>query len=42
MVRASRELIEQLEGLLGSEAVQIVYSAPPANAGGTSESVRVP
>jgi DNA polymerase-3 subunit alpha len=34
-VRASRELIEQLEGLLGSEAVQVVYGAPPASPGTT-------
>jgi DNA polymerase III subunit alpha len=33
-VRASRELLEQLEGLVGSGAVQVVYGAPPASAGG--------
>jgi hypothetical protein len=33
-VRASRELLEQLEGLLGREAVQVLYGAPPASAGG--------
>jgi DNA polymerase-3 subunit alpha len=32
-VRASRELIEQLEGLLGSGGVQVVYGPPPAHAG---------
>ena len=34
-VRASRELIEQLEGLLGSGAVQVVYAPPPASPGST-------
>jgi DNA polymerase III subunit alpha len=29
-VRASRELLEQLEGLLGRDAVQVLYAAPPA------------
>jgi DNA polymerase III subunit alpha len=33
-VRASRELLEQLEGLVGSGALQVVYGAPPASAGG--------
>jgi DNA polymerase-3 subunit alpha len=32
-VRASRELLEQLEGLLGRDAVQVVYAAPAAAAG---------
>jgi DNA polymerase-3 subunit alpha len=32
-VRASRELLEQLEGLLGHEAVQVLYGAPPASTG---------
>jgi DNA polymerase-3 subunit alpha len=32
-VRASRELLEQLEGLLGRDAVQVVYGPPPASAG---------
>ena len=32
-VRASRELLEQLEGLLGRDAVQVLYAAPPAAAG---------
>jgi DNA polymerase III subunit alpha len=31
-VRASRELIEQLEALVGRGAVQVVYAAPPATA----------
>ena len=31
-VRASRELLEQLEGLLGPGAVQVVYAALPAAA----------
>jgi DNA polymerase-3 subunit alpha len=35
-VRASRELIEQLEGLLGSDAVQVVYAPPPASPGAAS------
>jgi DNA polymerase-3 subunit alpha len=33
-VRASRELLEQLEGLLGGDAVQVLYAAPPAAGGG--------
>ena len=33
-VRASKELLEQLEGLVGSGALQVVYGAPPASAGG--------
>ncbi|MGP8033967.1 MAG: DNA polymerase III subunit alpha [Steroidobacteraceae bacterium] len=33
-VRASRELLEQLEGLVGSGALQVVYGAPPASTGG--------
>jgi len=32
-VRASRELLEQLEGLLGGEAVQVVYGPAPAGPG---------
>ncbi|HEY0768295.1 MAG TPA: DNA polymerase III subunit alpha [Steroidobacteraceae bacterium] len=32
-VRASRELLEQLEGLLGRAAVQVVYGPPPASSG---------
>jgi DNA polymerase-3 subunit alpha len=32
-VRASRELLEQLEGLLGRDAVQVLYAAPPAAVG---------
>ena len=32
-VRASRELLEQLEGLLGREAVQVLYAPPAAAAG---------
>ncbi|HYB33390.1 MAG TPA: DNA polymerase III subunit alpha [Steroidobacteraceae bacterium] len=35
-VRASRELLEQLEGLLGREAVQVVYAAAPAAAADAS------
>jgi DNA polymerase-3 subunit alpha len=31
-VRASRELLEQLEGLLGRDAVQVLYGPPPAAA----------
>jgi hypothetical protein len=31
-VRASREVLEQLEGLLGPGAVQVVYAALPAAA----------
>ena len=34
-VRAGRELIEQLEGLLGRDAVQIVYGPPPVSPGTT-------
>jgi DNA polymerase-3 subunit alpha len=33
-VRASRELLEQLEGLLGRDAVQVVYAGPPVAAAG--------
>jgi len=33
-VRASRELLEQLEGLLGRDAVQVVYAAPAVAAAG--------
>jgi len=32
-VRASRELLEQLEGLLGGDAVQVVYGPAPAGPG---------
>jgi DNA polymerase III subunit alpha len=32
-VRATRELLEQLEGLLGRGAVQVVYAAAPASPG---------
>jgi DNA polymerase-3 subunit alpha len=32
-VRASRELLEQLEGLMGPEAVQVVYAAAPVPGG---------
>ena len=32
-VRPSRELLEQLEGLLGPDAVQVVYATVPARAG---------
>jgi DNA polymerase-3 subunit alpha len=32
-VRASTELLEQLEGLFGAGSVQVVYGAPPALAG---------
>ncbi|MBV9724669.1 MAG: DNA polymerase III subunit alpha, partial [Gammaproteobacteria bacterium] len=32
-VRASRELLEQLEGWLGRESVQVLYGAAPATAG---------
>jgi DNA polymerase-3 subunit alpha len=35
-VRASRELLEQLERLLGRDAVQVLYAAPPAAAGAFS------
>jgi DNA polymerase-3 subunit alpha len=37
-VRASRELLEQLEGLLGRDAVQVLY-APPAAAAAAAYSV---
>jgi DNA polymerase-3 subunit alpha len=33
-VRASRELLEQLEGLLGRDAVRVLYAVPPPAAGG--------
>jgi DNA polymerase III subunit alpha len=33
-VRASRELLEQLEGLLGRDAVQVLYAVPAAATGG--------
>ncbi|HYB66379.1 MAG TPA: DNA polymerase III subunit alpha, partial [Steroidobacteraceae bacterium] len=33
-VRASRELLEQLEGLVGSGALEVLYAAPPASPGG--------
>jgi len=40
-VRASRELLEQLEGLLGREAVQVIYAAPaPAAAAPFSADLR--
>jgi len=40
-VRASRELLEQLEGLLGREAVQVIYAAPaPAAAAAFSADLR--
>jgi DNA polymerase-3 subunit alpha len=32
-VRAGRELVEQLEGLLGRDAVQVVYGPPPVSPG---------
>ena len=32
-VRASRELLEQLEALVGREAVQVLYGAPAAGTG---------
>jgi DNA polymerase III subunit alpha len=32
-VRATRELLEQLEALLGRDRVEVVYGAPPAGAG---------
>jgi DNA polymerase-3 subunit alpha len=32
-VRASHELLEQLEGLMGRDAVQVVYAARPASGG---------
>jgi hypothetical protein len=31
-VRASRELLEKLEGLVGRGGVQVVYGAPPGGA----------
>ena len=31
-VRASRELLEQLEGLMGRDSVQVIYGAPAAGA----------
>ncbi len=34
-VRASRELLEQLEGLMGRDAVQVIYCAPQASLGAT-------
>jgi DNA polymerase-3 subunit alpha len=33
-VRASRELLEQLEGLVGSGALEVLYAAPPVSPGG--------
>jgi DNA polymerase III subunit alpha len=33
-VRASRELLEQLTGLVGEGGVEVLYGAPPASAGG--------
>jgi DNA polymerase-3 subunit alpha len=33
-VRASRELLDQLEGLVGSGALEVLYAAPPSSAGG--------
>ncbi|HXZ60688.1 MAG TPA: DNA polymerase III subunit alpha [Steroidobacteraceae bacterium] len=33
-VRASRELLEQLEGLVGSGAIEVLYAAPAATPGG--------
>jgi DNA polymerase-3 subunit alpha len=33
-VRASRELLEQLEGLVGSGGLEVFYAAPPASPGG--------
>jgi len=35
-VRASRELLEQLEGLVGSGALEVLYAAPAASPGGVS------
>jgi DNA polymerase III subunit alpha len=35
-VRASRELLEQLEHLLGRDAVQVLYAVPPAAPGAFS------
>ena len=32
-VRASRELLEQIEGLVGRDGVQVLYGAPPATPG---------
>ncbi|HEY2808311.1 MAG TPA: DNA polymerase III subunit alpha [Steroidobacteraceae bacterium] len=32
-VRASRELLEQIEGLVGRDGVQVFYGAPPPSAG---------
>src|SRR5215469_9633344 len=34
-VRANRELLEQLEALVGRDGVQVVYGAPPPSAAGT-------
>jgi DNA polymerase III subunit alpha len=40
-VRASRELLEQLEGLLGGDAVQVLYAGPaPAVGGAVSADLR--
>jgi DNA polymerase-3 subunit alpha len=33
-VRASRELLEQLEGLVGSSALEVLYAGPAASPGG--------
>jgi DNA polymerase-3 subunit alpha len=33
-VRASRELLEQLEGLVGNDAIEVLYAAPAASPGG--------
>ncbi len=33
-MRASRELLEQLEGLVGNDAIEVLYAAPPASPGG--------
>jgi hypothetical protein len=35
-VRASRELLEQLEALVGRDAVQVVHAAAPAPPGAFS------
>jgi hypothetical protein len=35
-VRASRELLEQLEGLVGSGSLQVLYAAPAASPGAFS------
>ena len=35
-VRASRELLERLEGLVGSGALEVLYAAPAASPGGVS------